>query len=312
MIVLGSSYTSVMQALARKLPDGCTLRPFDPTCSLVDQVEDVDVLIIGSHRVTAEVIKAAPKLKLVHQHGRGVDSVDRIAAASAGVTVANVPGGNGVAVAEMCLTLILIMAKGVKEMLGAIAGRLTGVPVGIEISGKTLALIGLGDTGRELALRANALGMKVIAVRAHPEAGKAIGVDQVHGPAELHNVLRQADFVCLLATLDETTKGLIGDKELSEMKKTAFLINAARGAMVQYDALLTALRSKVIAGAAFDTFWSEPADPADPMLAEPRFFLSPHVAGFSDVSIDYVTNVVAENIARLKAGTTFLNVVPAP
>ena len=309
MIVLGSTYEPVMDALVGRLPPGTLLRRFDPQRSLADQVSDVDVLIVGSYRVTAEVIAAAPRLKLLQQHGRGVDPVDQAAASRAGVQLANVPGGNGVAVAELCLALLLYMAKRMAEMPHAIAGRKTGAPAGIQIYGKTLALVGLGSSGSELAIRANSLGMKVLAIRARPEAGLVSGVTSVFGPEELHKVLEQADFVCLLATLTESTRGLIGAAELSAMKPTAFLINAARGEMVQYEPLLHALESRQIAGAAFDTFWSEPADPLDPILAAPGFFLSPHVAGFSDVSIDHVAEIVAGNIDRLGRGEQLLNLV---
>jgi D-3-phosphoglycerate dehydrogenase len=309
MIVLGSTYAPVMDALALRLPPGALLRRFDRGRSLAEQVRDIDVLMVGSHRVTAEVIAAAPRLKLLQQHGRGVDPVDRAAAARAGIRVANVPGGNGVAVAELCLALLLYMAKRMADMPRAIAERQVGAPAGVEVAGKTLALVGLGSSGTELAVRAGCLGMKVLAIRARPEAGPVPGVTAVFGPERLHAVLNQADFVCLLATLTESTRGLIGAAELSAMKSTAFLINAARGAMVQYEPLLNALKSERIAGAAFDTFWNEPADPDDPILASPRFFLSPHVAGFSDVSVDHVAEVVAANIDRLRRGAPLLNLV---
>ena len=309
MIILGSTYTPVMDVLKGKLPVGVELRAFDPQQALVRQVADIDVLIIGTHRVTAEVIRAAPKLRLLQQHGRGVDSVDRVEAARAGVQVANVPGGNGVAVAELCLTLIFLLAKRVADMPAAVRARVTGAPAGLELAGKTLAIIGLGSAGSELATRASALGMTVLGVRAHPGATPPKGVDRVFGPDKLKDVLADADFVCLLATLTDKTLGMIGANELAAMKRSAYLINAARGALVDYTALLGALRGSGIAGAAFDTFWSEPADPADPMLAEPRFFLSPHVAGFSDVSIDFVTDAMAENIRRLRDGSELLNLV---
>jgi D-3-phosphoglycerate dehydrogenase len=309
MIILGSTYRPVMDALTRKLPPGTLLRRFDAGRSLAEQLGDVDVLMVGSHRVTAEVIAAAPRLKLLQQHGRGVDPVDLVAAARAGIPVANVPGGNGVAVAELCLALLLYMAKRMADMPRAIAERQTGAPVGVELAGKTLALVGLGSSGRELAVRAGCLGMKVLAVRARPEAGLMPGVTAVFGPQKLHEVLKQADFVCLLATLTDSTRGLIGAPELSAMKPAAFLINAARGAMVQYEPLLHALKSQQIAGAAFDTFWNEPADPQDPILALPEFFLSPHVAGFSDVSVDHVVEVIAANIDRLGRGAPLVNLV---
>lgn len=223
--------------------------------------------------------------------------------------VANVPAGNGVAVAELCLTLIFLLAKRVPKMPAAILSRTTGAPAGIEIAGKMLLVIGLGSTGSELAVRAKALGMTVLGVRAHPEAGAPAGVDEVFGPSRLKEALGRADFVCLLSTLTEQTRGMIASEELGAMKRTAYLINAARGALVDYPALLVAPRSRQVAGAAFDTFWTEPADPDDPILKEQGFFLSPHVAGFTDVSIDFVTDAVADNVRRLLDDRELLNVV---
>jgi D-3-phosphoglycerate dehydrogenase len=298
-----------MAALAAKLDPGFELRAFDPSMPLRSQVGDIDVLLLGSFRVGAEIIDAAPKLRLIQQHGRGVDPVDRAAAAKSGVCVANVPGGNNIAVAEFTLALMLSMAKRFHDMPAAIAASLTGTPPGIEIYGKTLGIVGLGGAGLELAKRAKCLGMQVLASRANPSAGAEIPLDFIGGPGDLPQILARSDFVCLLATLTEATRGMIGGAQIDCMKPAAYLINTARGPLVDYGALFTALKTRRIAGAAFDTFWSEPADPADPILQLPNFVLTPHVAGFSDSSIDHVTGAVCENLRRLRDGVPLLNLV---
>ncbi|MDH5748961.1 MAG: hypothetical protein OEY85_06595, partial [Rhodospirillales bacterium] len=168
MIVLGSTYLPVMNVLEGKLEDGMILRPFDTNKPLAEQITDVHVLVLGSQQVTAGDIAAAPNLKLIQQHGRGLDSLDRDAAKKAGIKVANVTGGNSIAVAEHSLALILYMAKQFNKMPHSISERISGAPAGMEISGKTLAIIGLGSSGEELAKRAKCLGMRVLATKAHP------------------------------------------------------------------------------------------------------------------------------------------------
>jgi phosphoglycerate dehydrogenase-like enzyme len=300
-----------MEALAAKLPPHITLRPFDDRRPLIAQVADIDVLILGHQRVTAEVFAAARSLRLIQQHGRGVDGVDLAHAARAGVIVANVPGGNSVAVAEHTLALMLFLARRFSRFPAAVSAGLTGTPAGIQLAGKTLAIVGLGAAGAELARIARALRMRVLAIKANPRPEDAQVVDFLGGPEALVNVLAQADFVALLASLTAATRHMIGPAQLARMKPSAYLINTGRAALVDRNALFSALQQSAIAGAAFDVFWDEPAPPSDPLLALDNFFLSPHVAGFTDVSISHVTDVIAENLRRLSVGEPLLNVVGA-
>ena len=308
MTVLGSTYKPIMHRLAAKIQDVAHIHKFAKDRQLSDQLIDVDILMLGHQKVTADDLAGAPRLKLIHQHGRGIDGVDLGAATTAGVTVANVPEGNSIAVAEHTLALILAQAKRLNLAQKAIADRLVGAPCGLELRGKTLLIIGLGAAGAELARLAKALGMRVLATKRRPELQPNVSVDALGGPDDLHRFLSKADFVVLLTILTSETHNLISMAELNLMRPTAYLINAARGALVDYDALLTSLLEGTIAGAAFDTFWSEPANPDDPILALDRFLLTPHVAGFSDVSIDYVTDVVAYNIHSLQSGEALINV----
>lgn len=309
MIVLGSTYLPMMEALARELAPGDVLRPFDPDRPLADQVADVDVLIIGAHRVDAAVMAAAPRLRLLQQHGSGVNSVDRDEAARRGIAVANVPGANSVAVAEHALALMFHLARRFGEMAAAIAAREAGSPAGIELSGRTLGIVGLGGAGSELAKRASVLGMRVLATKARPEMGPAEGVAFVGGPSDLPRLLQEADFVCLLAALSAQTRGMIGAAEFRLMRPAAYLINVARAPLVDYGACYEALSQKRIAGAAFDVFWREPADPADKMLALRNFTLTPHVAGFSDISMRRIAQRIARNVTALREGRPLIDLV---
>lgn len=151
--------------------------------------------------------------------------------------------------------------------------------------------------------------VRVIATWANPAGKRDVHVDFLGGPLDLERIVPDSDFVCLLATLTERTRGLIGARELREMKRSAVLINTARGPLLVYDALLEALREGQIAGAAFDAYWAEPASPNHPLLKLDNFFLSPHVARFSDASIDYVTDMMIENIRRLAASRPLINTV---
>jgi D-3-phosphoglycerate dehydrogenase len=229
------------------------------------------------------------------------------AATARGVLAANVPARNSVSVAEHALALLLSLAKRFHACGRAVAARTIGAPTGLELAGKTLGIIGLGASGSELARMAIALGMKVMASRARPAEPVALAID-VRGPDELHRILAASDFISLHAPLNERTRGMIGRNELRLMKPSAYLINIARAALVDYEALRDALRDNAIAGAAADVFWSEPADPSDPILALENFVLTPHVAGFSDASIRQVVEVIADNIRRLARGEPLANV----
>jgi D-3-phosphoglycerate dehydrogenase len=300
-VVLGSAYQAVTDALREELGPDAVVRDFDPGRPLAEQVHDVTVLLLGSFAVSRQILEAAPRLRLVHQHGRGLDGLDLAAAAERGVQAANVLARNSVSVAEHALALLLYLAKRLHACDRSIAARTIGAPTGLELAGKTLGIVGLGASGSELARIALALGMRVTAVRARPREPTALPIE-VRGPGELPQLLAGADFVSLHAPLHDRTRGMIGRAELAAMKRSAYLIDVARAGLVEYEALLDALRDGVIAGAAMDVFWNEPADPSDPILGLENFVLTPHVAGFSDASIHQVVAVIADNVRRLARG----------
>lgn len=309
MKILGSVFGPVMEILARKLHGIAEVSNYQPHILRAAQLADAEVVILGTLNLSAADFAAAPKLKLVHQHGRALDGVDLGAATAAGVPVANVPVAHGSAVAEHAFAQMLYLAKRFHRVPLALEQRLLGIPDSLELAGKTLAIIGLGDTGRELALRAKAFGMRVLGIRAKPQLGSEVTLDFLGGPGELHAVLAEADFVVLLATLDARSANMIATDELRAMKPTAYLLNPAHAGLVERAALLYALVTGRIAGAAFDVLWNEPAAPDDPLLLLNNFHLTPHSAGYSDRTIESVTDEIARNIVRLKQGKPLNHVV---
>jgi len=253
MVILGSTYTPVMDVLKGKLPVSAELRAFDPRRPLSQQVADVDVLIIGSHRVTADVIQDAPKLRLLQQHGRGVDSVVGWRQAERACRSPTSPVGNGVAVAELCLTLILLLAQAGRGNAGGCwrayhrrSGRHR------DRREDPLRSSDSGTRGQNSRCGANALGMKVLGVRARPDAGAPRGSAGSLRSDKPQGRTRASRLRLLARYPHRADAGMIGANELHSMKASAFLVNAARGALVDYRALLDALRGGKIAGAAFE------------------------------------------------------------
>ncbi|HET6457982.1 MAG TPA: NAD(P)-dependent oxidoreductase, partial [Nitrosopumilaceae archaeon] len=268
---------------------------------LFEQIADSDVLINGLGNIDSSLINACTKLKMIHQIGIGVDGIDFDYCASKSIYVANVPKNNAVSVAEFTLFLMIYLAKNMGSASGSIMKRRVLSIMGSELQGKTLFIIGLGYTGSEVAKRAKAFGMRVLAMTRNPtkpEIDKRY-LDELIGPHDFLKKLPEADYISIHIPLTNETRNMIDTREFNLMKKTAYLVNVARAAVVDKDALFDALTSGKIAGAAFDVFWQEPADPSDRMLNLDGFFLTQHVAGWSTESVDGATKIIATNIERI-------------
>jgi len=287
--------------LAERLQgSGLRLDRVDGARPLEAQVADVVGLVPSVARITASVIAAAPRLKAIVQFGAGLDNVDREAAAARGIAVRNVPGANAQAVAELALFLMLALARRLPLHRRSFAARIVGDPPGTELSGKTLGIVGLGASGRQLARMARGLGMEVIAIRRHP--GPDPDATWVGGPAELHALLGRADYVSLHTPTTADTRGLLDAAAFRAMKPTARLINVGRGDLVDRAALVDALDTKTIAGAGLDVYWEEPPDPADPLLAMENVVATPHVGGVTEEALDRIATRVADILKELAAG----------
>jgi D-3-phosphoglycerate dehydrogenase len=265
----------------------------DPARPLEAQVGGAEALVPSMTRITAALLDAAPRLKLIVQFGAGLDGVDQEAARARGIEVRNVPALNADAVAEHVLFLMLALARRLPEHRAAFASRVIGSPPGRELAGKTLGIVGLGASGRALGRRARAFGMKVIAVRRSPHQDD-VDADWVGGRDDTDALLGRADVVSLHTPLTDETRGLIDARRLALMKPAAFLINAGRGALVDREALVAALATRRNAGAGLDVYWEEPTDPADPLLAMDNVVATPHVGGVTVEALGRIADRVAE------------------
>jgi phosphoglycerate dehydrogenase-like enzyme len=288
-------------------PAGRTLECLDGT--------PVDVVVPYVSRIDAQIVRAG-SFGLVQQFGVGLDGVDVDAATDAGVWVARVPSagtGNAESVAEHALLLMLALSRRLPQAQAALTAGVVGDPAGMALWRKTACIVGLGDIGSALAGRLRACGMRLIAVRRRPEQSgvAALGVERVFGPDGLHEALAQADYVVLCVNYDAASHHLIDRAALGAMKPGAFLINVARGGLIDPDALLAALESERLAGAGLDVFWTEPPDPKHRIFAH-NVIATPHVAGVTDASYDGIAHAVAVNIERYASGEAPLFAVNAP
>ena len=309
------------QSLSKKLKEyNLEINYVDPDKSLVPQLAPAQIIVNGFHMIDRSVIDSCPDLKLVQQSGIGVDNIDIKYCSSKGIYVANVPLANAISVAEHTLFLIFLLSKNISIGTRHPTPRISllhtrsKTNAGMELHGKTLAIIGLGVTGIEVAKIARGLGMRVEAVTKHPSAksegyDKKYFVDDLGGVDRLPEVLARADIISIHTPLTDETRDMFGEKEFSMMKKSAYLINVARASIVNKDALFAALSAQRIAGAAFDVFWKEPPDPEDKMLSTENFILTPHIAGWTSEAIETITRIISINIERVSRGDAPLTVV---
>ena len=279
---------------------------------LLQALPEYDALVVRSGtKVTAEVLAAGTKLRVVGRAGTGVDNIDVDAATRRGIVVVNAPASNSVAVAELTIGLIMALARQIPQAHASLqSGKWERNKfMGFEVRGKTLGLVGLGRIGAEVARRARGLEMNVLAYDPVVSTDRAaqLGVTL----ATLDDVLAQSDFISLHVPLIDATRNLINAARLAQMKPTAYLINAARGGIVDEAALVEALERRQIAGAALDVFAKEP--PTDsPLLGHPRVITLPHL-GASTVEAQALTGVdVAEGVIDALKGSTPRYAVNAP
>ncbi|QGP90988.1 Putative 2-hydroxyacid dehydrogenase [Neomoorella glycerini] len=276
---------------------------------LLGEVESLEILVTSSmgfplNFVNREIFEKARRLQLIQHFGVAADVVDLSIAQEFGVPVANVPGLNTVAVAELGIYLIFALARRARLAAQMVEEKRLGEPVGTEVAGKTLGVVGLGRIGTALALRVKGLGMRVLAVTENPTPGlaRALGIELVQTPEYLIDLLAQSDYVVLTLPLNEKTVGLIGPRELAAMRPGAYLINLSRGPLIDREALLHALQSGRLGGFATDAAWEEPADPNDCIFTQPNVILTPHIGATTREVLEATARVVRENVDRVARG----------
>jgi D-2-hydroxyacid dehydrogenase (NADP+) len=277
---------------------------------LTVRTADADVLSV-SMMWRNSLIPRAPKLKFIQSISAGTDQYSRDALKSAGIRLASGQGVNARAVAEHAMSLILAMTRQLhlardnqvkhhwRGMISDLGKRED------ELGGKTLLIVGLGRIGSHLATLARAFGMRVIATKRDIASGGS-AADAVFSDAALIEHLPQADFVALTCPLNAQTEGLINARALAAMKPSAYLINVARGRVVDEGALITALGEGRIAGAGLDCTVEEPLPAASPLWDIPSVLITPHTAGETRRYEDNVIDLLLENLGRLWRGETEL------
>ncbi|MBN2453781.1 MAG: phosphoglycerate dehydrogenase [Candidatus Omnitrophica bacterium] len=259
---------------------------------LKDTIKNYDALVVrSSTKVTKDIISAADRLKIVGRAGVGLDNVDVAAASKKGVIVVNTPAGNTISTAEHAFTMMLALSRNIPQAdLSMKKGEWERKKfMGHELYGKVLGIVGLGRIGTEMAKRALAFGMKVLAYDPYlsMERAKELGIE----PAELEALFRNADYITVHTPLTDQTNHLISDKQLEMMKKGVRLINCARGGIIDEAALVKAIEAGKVAGAALDVYEEEPPKKESPLLKTDKVVLTPHLGASTE---EAQTNVAIE------------------
>ncbi len=276
------------------------------------EIANADGLVVRSAtKVNAALLEKAPKLRVVGRAGVGVDNVDMDAATRRGILVMNTPGGNAISVAEHTLALMLGLARSVPQASASIhAGKWEKSAFsGTELRGKTLGLVGFGRVGTEVARRALALGMKVLAYDPYvmPAAARELEVEML----TLDEVLQRSDVISLHSSLSPTTEKMINAAAIAKMKKGARIINCARGELIDETALADALRSGHLGGAGLDTFAQEPPKNS-PLIGMSNVIATPHIAGSTREAQEEVGTAIAQQVRDYLADGVIRNAVNMP
>ncbi|MFQ5520376.1 MAG: phosphoglycerate dehydrogenase [Candidatus Methylomirabilia bacterium] len=280
---------------------------------LCRRMGDVEGLIVRSAtKVTLKVLEAAHELVVVGRAGAGVDNIDVEAATEHGIIVMNAPGANTIAVAEHAIGLLLALARKLPQAHGVLkSGRWEKARfAGVELYNKVLGIIGLGRIGSEVARRALGLRMRVIAHDPYltAETGQKIGVELV----ELEELLERSDFISVHTPLTKETKDFLGPAEFARMKEGVRLINSARGGVINETALVEAIRSGRVAGAALDVFEQEPLSPDHPLLTLDQVVITPHLGASTEEAQTQVALAITQQLADVLVRGITRNAVNAP
>jgi len=293
--------------------DRWPIQLFDPGRPMAQQLQGVSVVVDqGGIHGTRELIETSREagIQLWQVLGTGLDHTDVATILANGIPLANTPGQfSSIALAEHALFLMLVFAKRLFESQASIRRNVICDPINDELQGKTLVLLGLGASGRELARRARAMDMRVLAIDLAPisdQIREQCGVSFLGTAADLPRLLVEADYLSIHMPLTSTTRHMIDATALRRMKPSAVLINVARGEIVDEGALLEALKGGGIRGAGIDVFAKEPVDPENPLLRLPNVVATPHVAGVTFGTSRRRAEAVVENLERVEKGLPLL------
>lgn len=296
-----SDYRPFAEQLAARLPAHEVLfRGAERPWSL----DGVEALLTAGGVIGREVLESS-SVGFIQTIGTGYDNVDLPVATRLGVWVSHMRAsatGNAESVAEHAVLLLLALARRMPLAQQSVKqGSSWAQPRGTALLGKVACIVGLGDVGTALAVRLRAFGIRLVGVRDHASRGGPEGV-QVFGADELHQSLREADFVLLAARASPLNGEMMDAEAFAAMKPGALFVNVARGSLVKTAALEAALRSGHLGGAGLDVFWEEPVDPRHPLLQLPQVIATPHVAGITDVTLERSMERAAHNMDAYSRG----------
>jgi D-3-phosphoglycerate dehydrogenase len=268
---------------------------------LIEAAKQYDAMIVGIEKITAPVVQASKRLRIMTKHGAGVDNIDVKTATAKGIVVTSAPGANSDAVADLTLGLFLSLARTIPFADRSVREGKWPRLAGLQLNEKTLGIIGLGQIGKKVAKRASGFDMKVLVYDVVQDEAFAQGSGIRYVPLE--ELLTQSDFISIHVPLIPSTHRLIGEKELQLMKKDAFLVNISRGNIVDEEALHRVLKEGRIRGAALDVFSQEP--PAgSPLLSLDNVILTPHMGGYTLEALRETGMICVRNIVDLFEGRT--------
>jgi len=298
----------VLQSKGYDLKPNDLGRPMTPE-ELMERLADCDGCIAGLDYFTADVIGAAPNLKIIARYGAGIDRVDLDAAAEAGVTVTNTPVANSDSVADLAIGLMLAVARKIPTADRSVRAGQWENMYGVSLFEKTVGLVGYGRIGSRVAARAKGFSCRVIVHDPFIDAAAAEkdGVEL----AALEDVLSQSDFISLHLPANDETRGSFNAERFAQMKPTAILVNTARGEVVDQEALLEALEEGQIGGAGLDAHSQEPPDPK-PYEAFDNVVLTPHMGAYTREALVNMAMGSVENLCAFFEGRQPPNVVARP
>ena len=315
ILFCGESFPEARKQLDALLPNDEILA-FPPE-KIGPHIKEADVVVPLVTRVD-ETIICQGTFGLIQQFGVGLESVDIEAATKHGVRVARIPSeesGNAASVAEHAILLMLMLSRKWNVITAARKEGTKcpwGSPAGQALRGKTVCVVGLGGVGRELVRRLSGFEVQIITVDDHPgRFVPGIAISRSCSLAGLQESLAYADYVVICINYTPDRFHLIGEREISSMKPGVFLVNVARGGLLDQDTLLKALRSGHVAGAGLDVYWEEPVDMGHPLFSE-NVIATPHIAGVTDVSYEGIARAFAENMRRYASGEPPLYLANAP
>lgn len=302
----GTGFAAVRQFLIDALP-GARLDQVEVPV-LREKGHAADVLLPAMSRIDGPLMDQIHGLRLIQQWGAGLEGVDVDAASERGIAVANVPTpgtGNAESVAEWCVMAAISVSRRLPLAQETIrTGGTWGTPLGRALMGRTAGIVGLGGIGQALASRLRPFGMRLIGLRRIPDPvlAERLGMEWIGGPERLPELLRQSDYLFLCAPLTGSTRNLIDAAALAMLPRQACIVNAARGGLINHQAMLRALEEGRLMGAGLDVFEQEPLDPGSPLLARRDVVATSHIAGVTDVSYSGIGRRVAANIVRIMDG----------